>query len=471
MDRTSVQIPPREMAAGYAALAPRGRPADIPALYDYQRRRDTLGHTLHTALAATTCLTLAAPTTIAQFGLVPVFFCTLIRAVGIHPFLGVFARSLMAKLLMLWAAWLALSLLWTPDLAQGIDELSDLRWALLPVCLWPVLDRRPLLVRAIAAGFLCALVVQGIHAAWPSLEIPGIRWPHDPDRNAGWWKPVVGGSMLTAALGLGLPAAVFGRGRERLAGLVFSALVAAGVLATGTRGAWLASATLVAIILAGALARALLRRREDGTRAWRPALIALTILAIAVAAAWLTVGPAIQRRFDRGVTEVRAAIHDRDFTSDTGARILMAWWAMEAVADHPLRGTGAGGYAAWVRAHLVEQGIDPASRHIHAHAHNAALHTAATLGLVGLAIAGSLVFIVLRAEWRRLPDTLAGLRPASDAAPACALLGLLLVSAFDSIHVNTQTSAMLFALLGLCHPSRPEPAHATQPDPTAGRTG
>lgn len=454
------------MAAGYAALAPRSGTPDIPALFAYQRERDGLGHTIHTAAAALACFLLAAPTTIAQIGLIPLAGVTLVRSVGIHPFLGAFGRTLLAKLLMAWAAWLALSLLWTPDLKQGIDELSDLRWALMPVCLWPVLDRRALLIRAMMIGYLAALAVQGIHAAWPSLEIPGITWPLDPDRNAGWWKPVVGGSMLTAALGLGLPAAVFGRGRERLGGLAFAALVAAGILATGTRGAWLASGALVAIVLAGALLRATLRRREDGTRPWRPALATLAALAVAAAAAWLTVGPAIERRFDRGVAEVRAAINERDFTSDTGARILMAWWAMEAVADRPLRGTGAGGYAAWVRAHLVEQGIDPATRHTHAHAHNALLHTAATLGLVGLAIGAGTILVVLRAEWRRLPGTLAGLRPASEAAPACALLGLLLVSAFDSIHVNTQTAAMLFTLLGLCTPIRPEPAPTT-----ATRTG
>src|SRR5687767_9450601 len=101
MDRGSVQTPPREMAAGYAALAPKtGGPPDVPALFAYQRDRDDLGHRLHTALAVVACLTIAGPTSIAQFGLIPIAGCTLIRAIGIHPFLGVFARSLFAKLLM-----------------------------------------------------------------------------------------------------------------------------------------------------------------------------------------------------------------------------------------------------------------------------------------------------------------------------------------------------------------------------------
>ncbi len=57
-----------------------------------------------------------------------------------------------------------------------------------------------------------------------------------PGRNSGWWQPVVGGTMLTAGVGLHLPAALTGRGKWRLIGVFGLVASISGVAATGLAG-------------------------------------------------------------------------------------------------------------------------------------------------------------------------------------------------------------------------------------------
>src|SRR5690606_40313370 len=61
-------------------------------------------------------------------------------------------------------------------------------------------------------------------------------WNRLPGRNSGWWDPVIAGSLLTAALGLHLPAALWGKKVWRALGIAGCAITLPGILATGTRG-------------------------------------------------------------------------------------------------------------------------------------------------------------------------------------------------------------------------------------------
>jgi len=88
----------------------------------------------------------------------------------------------------------------------------------------------------------------------------------------------------------------------------------------------------------------------------------------------------------------------------------------------------------------------------HAHAHNALLHIAATGGLVGVGLALLVFGSAVSSAMRFVPgDGPAGYRD----GPAMALLGLGLVSAFDPIHLNAQTCALLAVLVVLRLPNRP----------------
>lgn len=428
-----------------------------------------------------------------EFCALPLAICFLARLprhfrLDLHLF-----RQPLVQLVLLWGAWMAFSLLWSPDPHQGAEELGKLRFAYLIIFLWPVMDRRPLLIRGLIAGFLAANAAQAVHAVGTEFQIESLRFPRMPHRDSGWWKPVVGGSMLTAAVGLHLAPALWGSafsgaglqpafseaGFERAGpvgqvsnlpvrwlGVLGTLITLTAVFATGSRGAWIASAALVGGAVVWAVVRAGLRRISWGHT---PLIAALAVLA--AVGAYSLVGNTVRERTEAGIAEVRAALEQGDFTTDTGARLLMAQWAIEAIGEHPFRGVGAGGYHAWAVEHLRAQGIDPAARSIHAHAHNTALHVGATTGVIGLTIVVSIFLLALRGAFTSPRAADDGPAVSGYAlGPALALVGLALVSPFDTLEVNAQTSALLFLLIALCIPGRPRPAGGEGGCAADGRT-
>ncbi|GIK18417.1 MAG: hypothetical protein AMXMBFR77_22390 [Phycisphaerales bacterium] len=424
-------------------------PAWAVRAFDRQRAIDPRGLRVHAAMALLWCLCLGGPISISELAGIPLALAFLIR---IHRHVGTLPCLLVQPpviFILSWAAWGALSLLWSDDPAKGFDQYSHARWFGAIVCLWPVVERRSLLLGALTLGITLGQLSQIGHAVGGSLGIDWLTWPRLPGRNSGWWDPVVGGSILTAALGLHLPAAAWGHGKWRMLGVAGSLASLAGIAATGTRGAWIAAAVLIMLVALAA-----------GWRAarWRGLALACAVASVLVvvvgAGAWTLGGQALRDRIVTARAEVTVALRDGEYNSDTGARIAMAGWAVVAFAERPLTGTGAGGYRHWVEQRLAARGIDPASRSVHDHAHNAMLHVAATVGLPGLLIAIAFIASVLRGAARRLP----GDGPPGYAdGPFWSLVGLLLVSAFDVVHMNAQTGAIMAALTLLAMPWRPPP--------------
>jgi O-antigen ligase len=263
---------------------------------------------------------------------------------------------------------------------------------------------------------------------------------------------VVAGSLLTGALGLHLPAAIMGRGRVQILASIGAGVTLLGVFATGSRGPWLASGALVVIALVVGVATI-----RPSSRRVRVMVVGGVIALAACGSAWLLVGDSIGRRVSLARQEISGAIEEKQFTSDTGARLLMWWWALEAMGEHPVIGVGAGGYRAWVESHLVEQGIDPAERSTHDHAHSTPLHIGATSGVIGLAIGALLLATAMRGALEGLDRAFLG---SYDAGPAFAIVGLMLAGLFDPVHINAQTAALLITLFALCQYPRPAPANA-----------
>src|SRR5690606_13691056 len=68
-------------------------------------------------------------------------------------------------------------------------------------------------------------------------------------------------------------------------------------------------------------------------------------------------------------------------------------------------------------------------------------------GLAGLAIWGVLVLVLVRngvVNRHILGD------PSGTSGPLFAMMGLMLVSAFDVVHLNSQTAALWWLLAGVC---------------------
>ncbi len=422
----------------------------VDEVFERQRAVDPFGHRVQAWLGALACLCLGGPTSAAELGAVPLLAAFVIR---IHRHWRTWGQFFFQPLFLVVLGWMSLGMasrIWTiGDGWAWREELGVARFVVVATALWTVSDRRAVLLGALAAGLMLGQVSQLTHALAGAMGLESLTWNRLPGRNSGWWDPVVGGSLLVAALGIHLPAALFGRGGWRIVGFAGCGVTLPGIVATGTRGAWIAAAGLVLIALGVGAWRVRPRRLLV-----RPALVLLALCVVGGGVAWAGMGDQIRARAAAGYAEVAGAIERRDFRSDTGARILLAWWAIEALGEHPFGGVGLGGFEPWTRGHVEAQGIDPATRRFHAHAHNAILHAGATLGVPGLVLAGAFAVLAIRGAARRLP----GDGPPGYAdGPCFALVGLLLVSAFDSVQVNSHTAALLAVLLVFAVQQRPSP--------------
>ena len=415
--------------------------------FEEQLARVPRGMKIHAAIAAAVLALIPGPTSISEIAVVVLLGFFLLRTPKTIR-LWMHALGQPVPLLILgFVGWQLITLIWSPDRTQGLDEIASNRWALMILLLWPVIGWRSRFIAALAIGFLLGNLAQLSQFFWAGQS--WFPWVREPDRFSGWWDPAVAGTLLTAALGLHLPAAIMGTGKTRIIGLTGTIITLAALIATGTRGGWIAGAALVACTVIIAV---FVRQNR------RTLLIGLGVLVLAGISAGVMLRAPISSRVSEARAEISAALNDGDYTTSTGARIAMAGWAVQAFADRPIRGVGAGGYQPWVEDHLQASGIDPAERSVHAHAHNAILHIAATTGLVGLGLAAA---IIICAFWNAFSHLSRRTIGTYAAGPAFALLGLLLVSAFDVVHINAHSAAILGILLALTPTFIPKAANKT----------
>lgn len=459
----------------YPSFSARPAQSELTRLFAVQLESDPFGHRLHVGCAAVACFLAGFPTTVAEWAGAPLFACFLIRMFTHHRMLGPLVWDPLSRLTVLFIAWIGVSALWTyGGRGNWVQDGQSLRFALLIPAIYPVLDRRNVLLTALTLGLLCGQGSQLVHlvSQWSGHTV----FDRDPQRISGWWDPVMAGSLLCACLGLVL-------GRFKLDGPIAWRWMPAilttlgGIAITGTRGAWIAAVLLVGLatvlMLRGVAAAPALRRRG---------LLALGVLAgvLAVSIAAVLVTPPARARFDRAVSEVRGALSSKNYTTDTGLRIAMARWAIIEFTSHPLRGVGAGGYQPFAAARCTQmpqsnaaantdsgearkakrrrasteppRPIDPETKLPlpHAHAHSWFLHTAATLGVPGLLLLLGSLAIAMRPLWSR-----AAALDRNAHAAALGLLGLTLAGLFDTIHVNQQTAYVLFVLLALLNNMTP----------------
>ncbi len=409
---------------------------------------DLRGYRFHIVFGLIWCLLVAGPITVVECAGIGLVITGFARAWYIHRTWRSFGCHPELWAIALWAAWQALSIRWSPDTAQGLHELSTNRWVWSMWMLWTILPRRSWLITAVIISFLGANVAQLIHGIGAHFHIESLRFPGFQDRIAAWWQPVVGGSMLCGALGLHLPAAAMGTGRQRVLGLAGSAITLVAIFATGTRGAWIGAALLIGIVLTVTVVRWL--RRAEGSSGRRIGLL-IGAIAVMLGVTWLVAGDSITRRYHLGREEIARAIDNHDYASDTGARILMWKWAIEEIKAHPVRGVGAGGFDVWAKDQMRKRGEDKDERFVLRQAHSTYLHIAATTGLVGLCLWCTAIGMGIWGGFKGMKDRLG----TYAAGPAFAIIGLLCAGIFDVVHLNAQTAAMLAMMMSLTIWPRP----------------
>ena len=387
------------------------------------------------------CFGMTLPTTPMDLSLIPL---GAVCVVGFQHTLRSWA-GLWREPVFLWAAgfaaWILLGLLWTGEPGQGLDEAGKLRWLLPIVLLRASVGRhRAALVVAVLAGFAVGHVVQLVDL-W-GLRLGGPAWAarsSSPVRITGWWDAAVSGTTLTAATGLALAGVLFARGRGRVIGGASLGAARVGLLLTGSRGGWIGSALLLGVV--GAWRLATVPRRWRG-RAFAGAGVMTVALAGAVGLAW----PVVEPRVSNAADEITRAVRDGDYATATGARILMKELALDVWLDRPLLGAGTGAYDAAASEAGRERGLgeDVIVDHVHAHAHDAGMHLLASNGLEGLGLGAGLLGAGLWTCWGERRR-----RAGFGHGPGLALIGLVLVTPFDVLHVSAHAASITGVVLGL----------------------
>jgi O-antigen ligase len=188
---------------------------------------------------------------------------------------------------------------------------------------------------------------------------------------------------------------------------------------------------------------------------WRAVRWALLIAVLGAGLAWATLGDFVSRRLGQGFTDVRTALVEHRYQSDTGGRIKLALMAWDMFKEKPVLGWGPGSYRQYAEAKLRAEGATEEDMRWWADkprsAHNAWLHIAATLGVVGLTLAIAIVCVALRGGFQGLEGRLG----TYAAGPGFALVGMLLTTPFDVPYVNSVPAAVIAVLMALCPWGRP----------------
>ncbi|MHC4427015.1 MAG: O-antigen ligase family protein [Planctomycetota bacterium] len=328
-----------------------------------------------------------------------------------------------------WAAWHTLSLLWSGNVATGVDELRAFRVVFTPLLLWPLLERAPLLIGAFLAGVFCQNLIQIAQ----ELELLGFSTTYE--RAGGLLHPIMTGAFCAAALCWHVSALLStprGVAALRPALLVLTcvglAASAAGLLFSGSRGPWISAAVaLPLLVLHVGLRQPAARKMTLGLAG--AAVVGGLLL-------WPLAGGMVRMRVESAFADLKA-VEAGDYDSDVGHR-LARWSAAGSIfTEAPLIGAGMGGYgraAGETSASDLEN--DP-------HAHSVWMHELATVGIVGSLLLGSLVCMIACRLFKLADASRYGVG-------TLAVLATWVVGGiFDAYHLNGNTFGLFTVIVSL----------------------
>ena len=397
---------------------------------DDARRRDFRGHVAHViaAVAYLGSLGFATAPASATFGVLLGF--SIIRLPHTWRAYRFIMRDSVGWLMLAWAGWHAVTLMWSPDPGHGLDELKSFRALATPFMLWPVIDH----VAWMIGAFLCGVFLQNLAQLGQGLHLIA-RHAGDGPRLRGMGHPVNTGTLCLIAMCWHFSAFTRVRGWLRWASLAGLAVSGLGLVATGSRGPWIAAA----ITLPVAAITMLLRRPSVRKPIF---LLALAMIPCALAA-WPSVRHIIVYRLERTQTDVQR-VEAGQYGMDVGYRLACWQAAWEMFLKRPVGGAGAGGF------HFAALETSQAKTlAVSSHAHSLYLHVLGCTGAVGAGILMGVMIASLRRTWRTAPDY-----PYADGV-FFALLGWLIAATFDASHLNGQMFGMFAVFITVTLPMRP----------------
>jgi len=439
------------------------REEEFSRLLGEGRRRDARGHVVHVALGCVFAVTVP---------LGPAANAIAFGALGVYALLRVWAtwpaHWPVLKARVMWAlaamfAWQAMAIAWSPDPAQGMDDVNSNRFLLpLILALTPVAVSMDAVLVALGVASMMTTALQGMQRVVGE-EFPLALWWHGEriaERFPGLLHPnsTAVFHMTVGLLALGIAVRGHLSARKRAAAVAVAVGAASGLVLTGSRGPWLAAIAGVAgLMLTFAVAGPMLR---GGVGMGRGAKAAVGVMgALALALVFAARGQ-IAERIGAAVADVREMQTSGEMTSDTGTRVAQAEAALEIGKAHWVMGVGTGGYLTTVRAMAQQRAASGDGKRlpIHPHPHNAFLYAFACNGYPGVILmtwvwveAGALSVRAMRAARERRSETLTSAAAAALPAATGALFFAFQLDCHNLSSAGTTMLAMLL-LLALAAP-------------------
>ncbi len=330
--------------------------------------RDLIGEPAHLIAAIFALVMEPLSTATASIGFTTLVVVGALRSPVLLPIWGRMLSFLWVKLLLVWLAWTALSIAWSPDAVTGVDRLWNLKFLAWIPLLWPLHRRWKWLL----GGFLFATaVLQGIQI---SGEFFGRTYKGHSLRS-GSRHPTMAGMWDAIALSCWLFLSVAAGWRSLLLSVPMAILSAFGFFWAGQRAA------LFGILVELAVANVTL---ACVARDWmRKALARCMIGLVIVLCVYFVAGSSLRTKVMQAAKETTQSLHG-DAPEIVEARIAMWTLSLTAWRQQPLCGVGLGGYQSATANIEVKYNQD--NLHVFKTPHSTYITILTESGMIGLAL-------------------------------------------------------------------------------------
>ena len=478
------------------------------------RERDAIGHAAHAIVASIAIFLQPIANAPANVGFVLLCIMGALRVHRLWRAWALMFREWFWLLLVAWAAWTGITVLWSEMPDYGLRQWGAFRAILWVPLLWPVMDRWRWMIGGLLAGVACGngLQISQHWWGWPTLR-------DGKGTGGGFHMYTFMGAWCAIGFAIWMMMAVSIPWRRAALAVALASLAAIGLVIASTKGVVIGAAVevvVVAIVLA-------IRQRGWIRRAIVRASVGTAVLSVV----WLFVGDRVEKRFaDLVVQEpvpvvpLPIAVESASASADPSPTIAAAdsvgpiadapqaadvlaheapitemarrvkladsrshiWdYSLKQWREAPLTGIGFGSVLPRAKhAAQHDMTLTPAQREgvEIGHPHSTWIQTLAETGLVGFGIYLGWVCVIMAAAWRALApaetsdravnasmgDSLTGPVPSwLDAGLLGAVIAFLVACQFDCYQMNSTAFAIgLIPAAILCRPRGTAPATASR---------
>ena len=330
--------------------------------------RDLIGEPAHLISALFALVMEPLSTATASIGFTTLVVVGVLRTPALFAVWGRMLQFLWVKLLLLWLAWTALSIAWSPDPVTGVDRLWNLKYLAWIPLLWPLHRHWKLLL----GGFLFAtMVLQGIQMSGEFFDCTykghNLRGGSRHPTMAGMWNAVALSCWLFLSVAAGW--------RAMALSVPMAMLSAFGFFWAGQRAA------LIGIVVELAVANTVLAFVAPS---WmRKAVTRGAIGSAILICVYFVAGAHVREKVMQATRETAQSLQG-DAPEIVEARIAMWKLSLLAWERQPVCGVGLGGYQSATAA--IEVPYKKHELHVFKTPHSTYITVLTESGLVGLTL-------------------------------------------------------------------------------------